>query len=177
MRYTTFILTSLLQSLAAAYPAVPAHPTVSPVPVAPAAVAKQQTVQIFDNCLVPGTVALTFDDGIGGYEDDLLQNLGNNKATFFTIAGMHEELERLEEAFIKILGKPLYYRAPWGEINDEVASVLTARNYTVAFHWSDDSGDATVQSVDHAKRMYDDIAASWPEPHMVLSHSTKDTSK
>lgn len=99
MRYTTFILTSLLQSLAAAYPAVPpvpAHPTVSPAPVAPAAVAKQQTVQIFDNCLVPGTVALTFDDGIGGYEDDLLQNLGNNKATFF-VNGLNSQYKSIRQ--------------------------------------------------------------------------------
>lgn len=34
-----------------------------------------------------------------------------------------------------------------------------------------------VQSVDYAKHMYDGMAASFPEPHMVLSHSTKSTSK
>lgn len=86
MRYTIFVLPTLLQSLAAAYPAAhttPAHPTVSPVPVAPAAIVNKQPVQIFENCLVPGTVALTFDDGFGGYEDDLLRNLGDKKATFF----------------------------------------------------------------------------------------------
>lgn len=91
MLYTALIFSTLLQSFASAYPAVPTLPTpasVATAPTTPATSAMKQPVQIANNCLAPGTVALTFDDGIGGYERDLLRNLGNHKATFF-VNGMN----------------------------------------------------------------------------------------
>lgn len=44
--------------------------------------------------------------------------------------GINRELERVEEAFIKILGvKPLYFRPPYGAYNDLVRQVLGDRGY------------------------------------------------
>jgi peptidoglycan/xylan/chitin deacetylase (PgdA/CDA1 family) len=46
---------------------------------------------------------------------------------------MHDELWRVEEAMIKILGlKPKYFRAPYGEYNDLTLQVLGERGYTSA---------------------------------------------
>jgi hypothetical protein len=40
------------------------------------------------------------------------------------------ELEKVEQAFIRILGlKPLYFRPPYGSINDQVLQVLGQRGY------------------------------------------------
>lgn len=43
----------------------------------------KRDVDIVRNCNVPGQVALTFDDGPGAYATDLINTLGDNKATFF----------------------------------------------------------------------------------------------
>lgn len=43
---------------------------------------------------------------------------------------INSELERVETAFIKILGvKPLYFRPPYGAINDLALQVLSDRGY------------------------------------------------
>jgi peptidoglycan/xylan/chitin deacetylase (PgdA/CDA1 family) len=52
------------------------------------------------------------------------------------------ELEKLETAFIRILGlKPLYFRPPYGNYNDLVLKVLSERGYKKLFLWSEDSGE------------------------------------
>ncbi|ORX37052.1 hypothetical protein BD324DRAFT_579268 [Kockovaella imperatae] len=88
-------------------------------------------------------------------------------------AGINDELERLETAFIRILGlKPLYFRPPYGNINDLALKVLGDRGYKKVFLWSDDTGDASGESVDYSKGVYDNIINNVPSPRLVLDHST-----
>ena len=45
-------------------------------------------------------------------------------------ARLTSELEKVEQAFVRILGlKPLYFRPPYGSINDLVLQVLGQRGY------------------------------------------------
>ncbi|WOO78040.1 Chitin deacetylase [Vanrija pseudolonga] len=88
--------------------------------------------------------------------------------------GINQELEKLETAFIRILGvKPLYFRPPFGSYNNLVLQVLRDRGYKKLFLWSDDTGDANGASVQSSKNTYNSI--KFPAPHMVLSHSTIQT--
>lgn len=43
----------------------------------------KRDVSVVRNCNVPGQIAITFDDGPFQYDNDLINTLGNNKATFF----------------------------------------------------------------------------------------------
>jgi hypothetical protein len=45
------------------------------------------------------------------------------------------------------------------------------------FLWSDDTKDSGGASVAAQQGTMDGIIASYPEPHMVLQHSVKETSK
>jgi len=91
-------------------------------------------------------------------------------------AGINSELERIETAFINILGlKPLYFRPPYGNINDLALQVLGYRGYKKVFLWSDDTGDANGESVDYSKSTLDAVVSDYPNPHLVLDHSTIDT--
>ncbi|KAK6907885.1 hypothetical protein I203_101886 [Kwoniella mangroviensis CBS 8507] len=90
--------------------------------------------------------------------------------------GIHQELEKVEQAFIKILGlKPLYFRPPYGSYNDLVLKVLSDRGYKKLFLWSEDTGDANGESTGYSEGVLDGVANSYPSPHMVLSHSTIQT--
>jgi peptidoglycan/xylan/chitin deacetylase (PgdA/CDA1 family) len=90
--------------------------------------------------------------------------------------GIHQELEKLETAFIKILGlKPLYFRPPYGSYNDLVLQVLSERGYKKVFLWSEDIGDANGESVQYSKNVYDGVINDYPNPHLVLDHSTIQT--
>ncbi|KAJ9112889.1 hypothetical protein QFC19_000444 [Naganishia cerealis] len=85
---------------------------------------------------------------------------------------MNDELEKVEEAFIRILGlRPLYFRPPYGEYNDLLLSVLSARGYTKVFLWSDDTQDGNEVPVPESEDVYDQVALSYPEPHIILGHS------
>lgn len=47
--------------------------------------------------------------------------------------GINEELKKVEDAFIRILGlRPLYFRPPFGNYNDLVLQVLRDRGYASA---------------------------------------------
>lgn len=48
---------------------------------------------------------------------------------------------------------------------------------TEVFLWSEDTGDANGESVQHSEGVIDGVASNYPQPHMVLSHSTIDTSR
>ncbi|KAJ9112892.1 hypothetical protein QFC19_000447 [Naganishia cerealis] len=172
---------------------------------------KRDPVQIVNNCIVNGQVALTFDDGPFLYETDIGNALGGSKATFFlngnnydciynhvdeiralSDAGhtfgshgwshkdmgqlswdeVHDELWRVEEAFIRILGfKPIYFRPPYGSISDTLLAALENRGYKKVFLWSEDTGDSLGASVDSQEGVYNGIADSYPSPHLVLNHS------
>jgi hypothetical protein len=45
------------------------------------------------------------------------------------------------------------------------------------FLWSDDIGDASGESVDYSKNVYDTVIHDFPHPHLVLDHSTIQTSE
>ncbi|KAJ9113019.1 hypothetical protein QFC22_006115 [Naganishia vaughanmartiniae] len=170
-----------------------------------------------DNCYNPKQIALTFDDGPAGFEKDIMEALGDKKATFFlngcnsqciydeenvkqiralhakghtlgshgwTHANFstlsydqtHQEFEKMEQAFWKILGlKPLYFRAPYGETGDNLMRVLAERGYKKNFLWSDNVGDADLCGVEYGKSVYENIAKTFPAPHMVLNHATYET--
>jgi hypothetical protein len=121
------------------------------------------------------------------------------------------ELEKVETAFINILGlKPLYFRPPYGSINDLALQVLADRGYKKVFLWSDDIGepgesraldldsgytrrsvfarkcgctvliglgDANGESVSYSDGVYWNIINDYPNPHLVLDHSTIQTSE
>jgi len=89
---------------------------------------------------------------------------------------LHDEFWRVEEAFIRILGKkPLYFRPPYGSINDLVLQVAGERGYKKAILWSDDTEDASGSSVGFQQGIMDGVINSYPSPHMVLQHSVLDT--
>lgn len=90
--------------------------------------------------------------------------------------GINEELSKVEDAFVKILGlKPLYFRPPYGNYNDQVLSILAQRGYKKVFLWSDDTEDADGASVSFSENVLDGVANDYPNPHLVLSHSTIET--
>ncbi|ODN74206.1 hypothetical protein L202_07652 [Cryptococcus amylolentus CBS 6039] len=85
----------------------------------------------------------------------------------------HDELWKVEEAFIKILGvKPKYFRPPYGNINDNAMSVLENRGYSKVFLWSDDTEDSLDKGAARGEEVLDGVANDYPNPHLVLSHST-----
>lgn len=86
---------------------------------------------------------------------------------------MNHELERVETALIKILGvRPKTFRPPYGAINSEAREVLAQRGYTAVMMWDRDTKDADGASVAHSKGVWNKVAHSYPQPHMVLSHET-----
>ncbi|KAK4684272.1 hypothetical protein P7C73_g5922, partial [Tremellales sp. Uapishka_1] len=114
--------------------------------------------------------------------------------TTLSIDGINSELEQVEVAFQKILGlKPLYFRPPYGNLNDNVLSVLDQRGYkskipsrspwgepdqsmlTEAFLWSDDTEDADGATVSYSENILDGVIKDYPNPHLVLDHSTIET--
>ncbi|KAJ9117709.1 hypothetical protein QFC24_006423 [Naganishia onofrii] len=84
----------------------------------------------------------------------------------------HDELWKVEQAFIRILGvKPIYFRPPYGSVSNTLLSALENRGYKKVFLWSEDTGDSTGGSVASQKGVYNSIANSYPAPHIVLNHS------
>lgn len=54
---------------------------------------------------------------------------------------MHEEVTRTEQRFMRLTGdRPWFFRAPYGELNTEVANYLTGRGYQIV-GWDDDTFD------------------------------------
>ncbi|MBW0499901.1 hypothetical protein O181_039616 [Austropuccinia psidii MF-1] len=67
--------------------------------------------------------------------------------TSLTGAALRAEVERVENALVKILGiKPLYFRPPYGEYNQELLNLLSEKGYKGLILWSQDSGDTVSQS-------------------------------
>ncbi|KAL7420479.1 hypothetical protein Q5752_004429 [Cryptotrichosporon argae] len=90
--------------------------------------------------------------------------------------GIVAELEQLETAFIRILGlRPIYFRPPYGNVNDLMYQVLAQRGYKKVFLWSDDTEDADGATVAYSENVYDQIIKSYPSTHLVLDHSPIET--
>lgn len=60
---------------------------------------------------------------------------------------------------------------PYGNYNDNVLAVLDNRGYKQALLWDEDPGDANGVSVADQKALYDQIAPTFPAPHLILQHS------
>ncbi|TXT10212.1 uncharacterized protein COLE_04146 [Cutaneotrichosporon oleaginosum] len=91
---------------------------------------------------------------------------------------IHDELDRLEVAMMRILGvRPVYFRPPYGSYNNLVLEVLRERAYKKLFMWTDDTEDGNRSGADvpYAKSVYDRIARDYPKPHNVLNHSPYDS--
>lgn len=71
----------MFSSLIALLPLLALSSTLA-APTSPNTLAKRD-VGIVRNCNVPNQLAITFDDGPFQYDNDLLNTLGDNKATFF----------------------------------------------------------------------------------------------
>ncbi|CEH18036.1 carbohydrate esterase family 4 protein [Ceraceosorus bombacis] len=82
-------------------------------------------------------------------------------------------LHKNEVAFKRILGvKPLYFRPPYGNLNDQVLSVLAERGYRGVFLWDKDTEDADGAGVAHGKGVYNSITRNAPKSRLVLNHET-----
>ncbi|KAH9816009.1 family 4 carbohydrate esterase [Melampsora americana] len=84
---------------------------------------------------------------------------------------MNDQLARVEEAMIKILGvKPLYFRPPYGEYNRELVQVLKQRGYRAMVLWSHDSGDSLEQPP--SPREIINTYEEYPPKQIVLNHES-----
>lgn len=95
--------------------------------------------------------------------------------TTLSHAQIDVEIQRLDEAFIKILGvRPRFIRPPYGSINDEVATYIQQTHGKTIVLWSDDSGDSTGGSAQGSYNFYQAFANAGPgQPHLTLSHETE----
>jgi peptidoglycan/xylan/chitin deacetylase (PgdA/CDA1 family) len=55
--------------------------------------------------------------------------------------------------------------------NDLLLSALSDRGYKKMFLWTDDVHDADLAPVNQSKDVYDQVASSYPAPHIILDHS------
>ncbi|OAV93311.1 hypothetical protein PTTG_00917 [Puccinia triticina 1-1 BBBD Race 1] len=88
-----------------------------------------------------------------------------------TYKQIDHQIELIERAMIKILGvKPLFFRPPYGEYNDDVIKVLRARGYKGLILWSEDSQDS-LESPPSSSEIIQNYQ-SYPDKTVVLSHET-----
>ncbi|KAA1085341.1 hypothetical protein PGT21_003935 [Puccinia graminis f. sp. tritici] len=88
-----------------------------------------------------------------------------------TYEQINHQIELIERAMIKILGvKPLYFRPPYGEYNDDVIKVLKKRGYKGLILWSEDSQDSLTSppSPHEMIKTYQ----TYSDKTIVLSHET-----
>lgn len=93
-----------------------------------------------------------------------------------THAQIDYEIQRLDEALVKIIGvKPKFLRPPYGSINEDAASYIQNTYGKTIVLWSDDSGDSTGGSAQQSYDLYNGFAHESPRrPHMALSHETQE---
>jgi len=88
---------------------------------------------------------------------------------------VHDEMWRLEEALIRILGVyPAFMRPPYGSYNDNVRAASAVRGQTIV-NWDLDSGDSTGLSPDASKAIYDQAISHHPSSILALNHETHET--
>lgn len=85
---------------------------------------------------------------------------------------VHDEMWRVEEALIRIIGaNPAFMRPPFGSYNDNVRRVSEVRGQTVV-NWDFDSGDSMGASAQESKNRYSDTANRRPSNILALNHET-----
>ena len=65
---------------------------------------------------------------------------------------------------------PAHYRPPFGDYDDDNLRVLASRNYSVVPLWDLVAGSGTGTSIPLTQQRYSEAAATYPTPHMALSH-------
>ncbi|KZV87801.1 glycoside hydrolase/deacetylase [Exidia glandulosa HHB12029] len=88
---------------------------------------------------------------------------------------MHNEMWKVEEALIRIVGvNPALFRPPYGEYNNLALSAIAARNQS-AIMWDFDSGDSSGKTPAQTNALYDTLASKKPSSVLTLNHSTYNT--
>jgi len=96
---------------------------------------------------------------------------GHDHSSQLTDEQFNNQVAWVEEALIKILGVvPNHFRPPYGDFDDANIAVLSSRNYSAAVIWDQISGPATGTSVDASNQMYQRVAGTFPQNHIVLNH-------
>lgn len=96
---------------------------------------------------------------------------GHDHSSQLTDEQFNNQVAWVEEALIKILGVvPNHFRPPYGDFDDANIAVLSQRNYSAAVIWDQVSGPATGTPVDASNAMYQRVAATFPQNHIVLNH-------
>ncbi|KAF8683313.1 Polysaccharide deacetylase [Rhizoctonia solani] len=97
---------------------------------------------------------------------------GHKDLTTLTWDQVHDEMWRVEQALMRIIGaNPAYMRPPFGKYNDNVLRASAVRGQKVAI-WDFDSGDSAGISAAASKRRYDDVTARRPSNILTLNHET-----
>ena len=65
---------------------------------------------------------------------------------------------------------PAHYRPPFGDYDEDNLRVLASRNYSVVPLWDLVAGSGTGTSIPLTQQRYTEAAATYPTPHMALSH-------
>ncbi|ELU37258.1 carbohydrate esterase family 4 protein [Rhizoctonia solani AG-1 IA] len=134
-----FVKFALVSSIASSFLGTLAAPTNSTL-------FPRQLAQVITKCTVPNTVALTFDDCI--YHPDNVNRIkylygkghqigshtwGHKDLTTLTWDQVHDEMWRVEQALMRIIGaNPAYMRPPFGKYNDNVLRASAVRGQKVA---------------------------------------------
>ncbi|CEH16282.1 glycoside hydrolase deacetylase [Ceraceosorus bombacis] len=85
------------------------------------------------------------------------------------------EIERLEEALWKIIGRvPAYFRPPYGECDKNCVERLNKKHGLTVVTWDVDSGDSVGASPSASIATLN--ALKYPQAHMPLSHETYQSS-
>ncbi|ELU38813.1 carbohydrate esterase family 4 protein [Rhizoctonia solani AG-1 IA] len=85
---------------------------------------------------------------------------------------VHDEMWRVEQALQRIVGvTPAFMRPPYGNYNDNVRSVASARGQKIAI-WDFDSGDSVGATPAQSKADYDGIISQHPSTILALNHET-----
>ncbi|KAH8921559.1 carbohydrate esterase family 4 protein [Atractiella rhizophila] len=84
---------------------------------------------------------------------------------------VRQQLDLVETATKKIVGVvPKFFRFPYGAKNDHLLEIAKEYKYETVL-WNFDTEDADGATVSYSEGVYDDVAASYPNPAIVLNHS------
>ncbi|KAJ7930414.1 hypothetical protein B0H13DRAFT_1962077 [Mycena leptocephala] len=93
--------------------------------------------------------------------------------TTFSAAQIQDQMFRMEEAFLRIIGvKPGFLRPPSGYYNKNVQELAAARGQSLAL-WDWDTGDADGNSTAQSEALYDVVANGKVKNAVILQHETE----
>ncbi|KIM21258.1 carbohydrate esterase family 4 protein [Serendipita vermifera MAFF 305830] len=128
---------------------------------------------VIQECAIPRTAALTFDDGPNDYQI-ASHTWTHPDLTTLTDAQINEEMKKTDEAIEAILGvRVAYMRPPYGAVNANVTAVAKARGQDVVI-WNLDSQDWNVTPAE-SEAIYNTTVATNPSTVLALNHETYNT--